>query len=133
MVSRAGLEPFNGVDNRQVIDSTIRSVRAIRTFRESGTRIAPTSHRGLEPQNRIQGNSAPRYLLFAFLIWYLIMAIPITAATIPIFTASGLSGNSEAIATITMTTMNQRSHFPSPNPSSYWNIKSVISPVFTLA
>ena len=42
MVSRAGLEPFNGVDNRQVIDSTIRRVRMIRTLRDSGTLIAPT-------------------------------------------------------------------------------------------
>lgn len=41
MVSRAGLEPFNSVENRQVIDSAMRRVLPIRTLRESGTLIAP--------------------------------------------------------------------------------------------
>jgi hypothetical protein len=52
LVSRAGLEPFNGVNNREVIDFITRTVRIIRLFPGWGARIAPTELRGLPGSSR---------------------------------------------------------------------------------
>jgi len=59
LVSRAGPEPFNGVENRQVIDFIIRWVRTIRRIPGWGTRRAPARTIGLIVESRATISSCP--------------------------------------------------------------------------